>query len=284
MNGNRDGHRRANGHANGGPKRIVATYDYVGLEGKVLYQKVRYEPKGFAQRRPDDNGGWTFKLGDVQRVLYRLPELNEADTNNTVYFVEGEKAVDALIAVGLVATCTGEGAGKWRPPYAETLRGRRVAVLADNDHPGRQHARMVADALHGTAAEVRVVTLPALPQKGDVFDYLAAGHATAELEAVVASAPAHDRRAGAATASNANARPPVQYWTGWITDHGRHRHRTVGASRGRVPGDDDGQGVARRLGRVVQPRRPAVAPGPTRRRRTWWARGNVDAAAVGPTA
>ena len=41
-----------------GPGKIVATYDYTDLDGTVLYQGVRYEPKDFRQRRPDGNGGW----------------------------------------------------------------------------------------------------------------------------------------------------------------------------------------------------------------------------------
>ena len=67
-----------------------------------------------------------------------------------------------------------------------------MAVLVDNDDPGRAHGRLVADALLGTAAEVRVVELPGLPAKGDAYDYLAAGHSAAELAAVVDATPAYD--------------------------------------------------------------------------------------------
>jgi putative DNA primase/helicase len=41
-------------------KVIVATYDYRDADGKVLHQTVRYEPKKFAQRRPDGKGGWIW--------------------------------------------------------------------------------------------------------------------------------------------------------------------------------------------------------------------------------
>ena len=61
--------------ANGGERRhIVAEYNYTDEAGKLLFQVVRYVPKGFAQRRPDGNGGWVWGLGDTRRVLYRLPE------------------------------------------------------------------------------------------------------------------------------------------------------------------------------------------------------------------
>jgi hypothetical protein len=58
--------------------QVVATYDYLDEGGTLLYQVLRYVPKTFKQRRPDGSGGWLWSLGDVQRVLYRLPELRKA--------------------------------------------------------------------------------------------------------------------------------------------------------------------------------------------------------------
>ena len=204
MNGNHNGHAGAGG-AKPKPKpnaqqgKVVAVYDYVDAEGDVLYQKVRYEPKNFSQRRPLPNGGYTFTLGDVQRVLYRQPELNDADFDALVYFVEGEKAVDRLRAEGLVSTCTCDGAGKWRDEYTEGFRDRHVAILADNDDAGRNHAEMAAGKLAGVAASVRIVQLPGLPEKGDAFDYLSAGHSAAELTSVAMSTPLHGQAANALT-------------------------------------------------------------------------------------
>ncbi len=37
----------------GGGKRIETAYDYPDESGTLLYQAVRYSPKGFSQRRPD---------------------------------------------------------------------------------------------------------------------------------------------------------------------------------------------------------------------------------------
>lgn len=53
-------------------KRIVATYDYVDTENKLLHQTVRYEPKSFSQRRPDGNGEWIWNLKGIETVLYKL--------------------------------------------------------------------------------------------------------------------------------------------------------------------------------------------------------------------
>ena len=129
--------------ANGNGKiehRILATYDYTDESGKLLYQALRFEPKDFRQRRPDGEGGWVWKLDDVRRVLYRLPELTEALANDRpVFVVEGEKDVDALWNIGIPATCNPQGAGKWRDEYSGHFKGATVHVIPDNDDPGRAH-------------------------------------------------------------------------------------------------------------------------------------------------
>jgi putative DNA primase/helicase len=167
-------------------------YDYLDKSGKLLYQAVRIptaDGKTFRQRRPDGKGGWLWNLQGTPRVLYRLPELLAASPDRIVYVVEGEKDADNLRALGEFATTNPQGAGKWRPEYAEPLRGRHVVILPDNDEPGRKHGEDVARSLRGVAASVKVVVLPGLPPKGDVSDWLAAGHAVDELHALVTGAP-----------------------------------------------------------------------------------------------
>ena len=34
-------------------RKLVKVYDYTDVAGKLLYQKLRYEPKQFSQRQPD---------------------------------------------------------------------------------------------------------------------------------------------------------------------------------------------------------------------------------------
>src|SRR5438128_2013334 len=95
-----------------------------GDGGEYQYRDdERGEPKTFRQRRPDDAGGWTWKLGGVRRVLYRLPDILAADPAVPIFMAEGEKDVDNLIALGLVATTNPGGAGKWHPEYNDGLRG-----------------------------------------------------------------------------------------------------------------------------------------------------------------
>jgi 3-oxoacyl-(acyl-carrier-protein) synthase len=164
--------------------REVATYPYRDEEGGLLYEVVRFEPKTFRQRRSDGRGGWAWNMNGVRRVPYRLDALvNSGD--KVVFLVEGEKDVDRLRREGLVATCNVTGAGKWRDEYSEHLRGRQVAIIPDNDDPGRDHALEVAASLFGIARSVRIVELPDLPPKGDVSDWLDAGHTADELKAII---------------------------------------------------------------------------------------------------
>jgi hypothetical protein len=195
----------ANGHAaNGHASKplIVASYGYHDEQGALLYQVCRFDPKGFRQRRPKDGGGWDWKLGDVRRVPYRLPELLAAPADAMVFIPEGEKDVDNLVKLGLVATCNAGGAGKWRKEYADYFRGRRVAILPDDDEPGRKHAEQVAATLNGIAAEVRIIELPGRIRSPanefiglgkDVSDWLAAGGTADELKRIVEAGPIYGK-------------------------------------------------------------------------------------------
>jgi hypothetical protein len=157
--------------------RIEATYDYVDEEGELLSQAVRLRaPKDFRQRRPKPGGEWDWKLGDVRRVVYRLPALREAaQTAGTAFVVEGEKDADALARLGLVATCSPMGASKnedapkWRDEYSASLAGLRWAiVVADCDGPGRAHARATCTSLHGAGVPCKLLDLA--PDRDDGYD------------------------------------------------------------------------------------------------------------------
>jgi hypothetical protein len=89
----------------------VAEYNYTDENDKLLFQVVRFEPKGFRQRRPDGNGGWEWSLNGTRRVLHRLPEVRKV---KSVLVVEGEKDCETAHKLGFVATCNAGGAGKWR--------------------------------------------------------------------------------------------------------------------------------------------------------------------------
>ena len=179
----------SNGRANSQHK-IVASYDYTDKFGTLLFQVVRLAPKTFRQRRPDGKGGWLWNLEGVTRVLYRLPDLAEAiASERRVFVVEGEKDVETLARLGIVATCNPGGAGKWREAYADQLTGADVIVLPDHDKAGRDHAEAVARSLAGKAARIRLLELPGLPDKGDTSDWFAQGGTVEGFNALVDQAP-----------------------------------------------------------------------------------------------
>ena len=156
---------------NGAAFEVTATYTYTDETGTPLFYAERRAPKDFRQYRIV-NGSKVWQLGDVRRVLYRLPAVVEAVKNGeTVYVTEGEKDVHAIEAAGGVATCNPMGAGKWRPEYSDALTGATVVIVADRDDPGREHARQVLGALTGKAAAVTVVEAA---EGKDAADHLAA--------------------------------------------------------------------------------------------------------------
>ncbi|UCC97405.1 MAG: AAA family ATPase [Phycisphaerales bacterium] len=160
--------------------KIVKAYDYLDESGQLLYQVVRYEPKGFRQGRPDGQGGHLWDLEGVARTLYRLPELLESSMQDFVFVTEGEKDCDALNALGLTATTSG-GSNSWKRQFAEFFKGRLVCITPDNDPPGRSYAQTVADSLCGVAGQVRILNLPGLGQGQDLSDWLDSGGTVPEL-------------------------------------------------------------------------------------------------------
>jgi putative DNA primase/helicase len=190
----------------GPASEIAAVYQYRDEQGGLLFEVVRFNPKGFRQRRPDGDGGWVWKLDGVRRVLYRLPELLAADKGGPVFVVEGEKDAETLRGLGLTATCNSGGAGKWRDDYAQHFRGLHVVVIPDNDGPGRNHARQVAASLRAAAASVKLLELPGLTRKGaDVSDWLAQRHTAQELRELAQSAPVYSDEATEVDATSAKA-------------------------------------------------------------------------------
>lgn len=166
------------------PRKEKKAYEYQDADGNTLYRVLRTPDKKFPQQTPDGSGGWKNGLNGTKPVLYRLPALVSAKRTAWVFVVEGEKDADRLAELGLIATTSPMGAGKWRPEYSEFLKDRTVFILPDNDKAGREHAEAVAATLPGSV----ILQLPNLPEKGDVSDWLDAGGSKEKLLALAADA------------------------------------------------------------------------------------------------
>lgn len=161
----------------GGKRKVIAEYVYTDLNGAPVAKKLRYPDKGFCWLRPDGKGGWT-KGRNGQAPLFNSFNVKDIDT---LYIVEGEKDVQTLNLYGKAAVSLPDGAkSKWLDSYTEFLKGRNVAIIQDNDEPGKNLAQMIARKLNGQAKSVRVIDLSEIwtdiPEKADISDYLAAGH------------------------------------------------------------------------------------------------------------
>lgn len=171
---------------------IEKTYDYRDEEGNLLYQTVRYRPKDFKFRRPDGSGGWIYNLHGIRRVLYRLPELINADKSKPVLVVEGEKDVDNLTELGFVGTSASMGAGKWREEYNEYFRDRDVVLIPDNDKQGRMHCKIIGNSLKSITQSMKWLELPNLEKKEDISDWFEKGGTKEKLLRLIESADEYE--------------------------------------------------------------------------------------------
>jgi hypothetical protein len=174
-------------------RKITSTHEYTDEEGVVSFEIVRLAPDPANPKAPKatcrhrERGGWVGNAKGCKRYLYKLPNVLKA---KVVYLCEGEKDADALVKLGLTATTNPFGAAAgWLPEYTDSLKGKTVYLLPDNDGPGQEHMCTVAYLLKKAAISCKVIELPGLPEKGDVRDWLAAGGTKDKLRALVKAAP-----------------------------------------------------------------------------------------------
>jgi hypothetical protein len=165
-------------------RNLTATYTYTDACGTPVARKLRYQPKNFSWQRWE-NETWLDGLAGIKTPLYRLREIQD---EQMVAYVEGEKAADLGAKLGL-ATTTAGGVNTFRLEHTEALRGKDVVIFPDNDPPGLEHAQRVAASLQRIAKSIRLVELPSLPQKGDLYDYVEAGGTRESLLKVISNAP-----------------------------------------------------------------------------------------------
>ena len=187
--------------------KIIATYDYTDVDGNLLYQVVRLDPKDFRQRRrprPDDppkdiKDDWVWNLkGIVHPTLYYLPDVcrgikeTPREEQKTWFLAEGERDVEALLERAFYATTNSEGADKFRPELAEHFRDAAdVVLLEDNDEAGAKRAKTVPPLLFNVGARVRVLRIADHEPKGakDIAEWFDKGGTHAKLNAILDKLP-----------------------------------------------------------------------------------------------
>lgn len=162
------------------PPKLAAFYPYHDALGREVYQAVRMEPKSFRQRHRGADGMWVWNMDGVERVLYRLPEVQRA---SVVAIAEGEKDVGTLLSLGYCGTCNVGGAGKWLDGYTESLAGKDVIIFGDNDDAGRKHVELVFESIAGKVRQVKIVKIPE-PYK-DITEYVDSLNSLEEAKALI---------------------------------------------------------------------------------------------------
>lgn len=150
-------------------------YSYYDEKGNLVYTRIRKEKsdgsKTFLPIQPDG----TKNLKGVRRVIYNLPAVLKA---STVYFVEGEKCADIINQAGYIATTLDSGSNsKWFPYFNEWLQDKEIIIIPDNDEAGLKYAKTILDNL----PKAKVVKLPNMQEKEDIYDWLKAGHSMVEI-------------------------------------------------------------------------------------------------------
>ena len=163
-------------------------------------------------------GAWMPGRGGIDVSIYRLPDLVD---HRRVVVVNGEKAADRLWSLGFAATCGPSGESHWTEAYTDDVwrcGAAEVVVLPDNDKTGHEAGLRIARACHGyrparlerigdsnqpwatwphaelddpevAPMRAKVLSLDDVPHRGDVVDWLDAGHEAAELRRLLDGAP-----------------------------------------------------------------------------------------------
>jgi hypothetical protein len=144
-------------------------------KGDPVAVVVRWDIPDGKTFRPVARVGTGWRIGDPEGLwpLYHLPTILQSQ--GRVYVCEGEKATEAVLALGLIATTSAHGAkaadkSEWSP-----LAGREVVILPDHDDAGASYAADVAALLAtlSPAPTVKIVNLPDLPLHGDAVEHIA---------------------------------------------------------------------------------------------------------------
>ncbi len=199
---------------------IVATYDYKDVNGDLVHQTVRYEPKEFRQRRPAPDGGWIWGLkagtyyknsmGDwskngkgearefpvCETIPYNLKTLlGSRDRNEIAVIAEGEKDAETFARFGFIATCNCGGGGNWTKGELAKFKGLDVIVVGDSDEPDprtkKRKGVVVAKKLANALIDIANSVLgPVFMPNGfkDVSDYVDSGATAEDLQALIYAA------------------------------------------------------------------------------------------------
>lgn len=141
----------------------------------VVFRLRTGDGKTFRQATPAPGGGWALRGPRGPCPLYNRTRVRDAAT---VVVVEGERCVEELHRVGIVATTSPGGSSNAAKADWSPLRGKHVVLWPDHDDAGTKYANDVQRILEPIAAEIRridPIRLEIPPEPGDdAVDFLEA--------------------------------------------------------------------------------------------------------------
>jgi putative DNA primase/helicase len=192
-------HDAAKGLAAASKGTLVEFYEYRSMDGQPVGLVARITKPDGKKTMPQArcaNGVWTSGGLAKPIPIFNLGALLAAP-DAPVQIHEGERKAQVATDLGFVAVSCAMGAGNGKHTDLVPLAGRVVHLFADNDKAGIAHLHQLAQlALAAGAKQVLQVTLPDLPAKGDIVDFVEARKAAgandalviADIEAAIATA------------------------------------------------------------------------------------------------
>ena len=151
---------------------------YEDEDGEQLFIKQRFKTntakgKDYKLVSIGPDGAKRYSMSGTRLVPYRFPELLNAKTaGRTIFLTEGEKAADALVSIGVIATSAHAGSGSWPEEITQYFAGAVVIMVPDNDLAGWKYAHKVAAALVPVVKSLRILDLPVEDPTDDAWEWV----------------------------------------------------------------------------------------------------------------
>jgi putative DNA primase/helicase len=166
-------------------------YPIKDINGRLVAIRKRKgsgENKKMAWESPNGKPKLDVKTCDLP--LYGSELLSGFNRGRWVELMEGEAKTYEARSLGAQALGTSTGASVIPSrEVLESLRGCKVRLWPDNDEPGRQHMKRIAQELRALGIECVVLDTRGLPHKGDAVQWieaqLKAGTTKAQLKEVL---------------------------------------------------------------------------------------------------
>ena len=136
---------------------------YIDEKGVPLYKKVVKKAKRYYQyRKYYINASW--ERGPYQHtknVLYNINFVNaEIKSNNKIYWVQDEMAVDLLKQIGITATTViGGRNGIITPNIKQQLKGVDIVIIKSNGSAGTSYAKRIKISFKNVARSIKIIDL-----------------------------------------------------------------------------------------------------------------------------